>query len=125
MAGIRTRERGELEGEVLRLLRAHDGSLSAQELRELFTGHVPAYTTLMTALTRLEKKGDVIRSGDSPRKVRFRAARSAEAQASDTMLSALHTATDRHAALLAFTGNLDDDDLALLRSAFGPTGKKR
>ena len=86
---------------------------------------MPAYTTLLTALTRLEKKGQVIRSGDSPRKVRFQAARSAEDFTSDSMLSALDRAGDRHAALLAFAGTLDDDDVALLKSAFGRKSSKR
>lgn len=125
MAGERTRERGELEGEVMRLLWKHVDPMSARDLQDLFTGPVPAYTTLLTALTRLEKKGQVVRSGDSPRKVRFQAARSGEEFTSDSMLSALDRAGDRHAALLAFAGTLDDDDVALLKSAFGRKSSKR
>ena len=89
MAGERTRERGESS-------RAPDGhahprqvpseQLSARDIQAVFTGHVPAYTTLMTALERLQKKGDVVRSGDSPRKVRFRAARSGDEHVGRSML---------------------------------------
>lgn len=115
----RTRERGELEGQVMRLLWDHDGSLSARELQDRFSAPVPAYTTLMTALSRLEKKGRVVRSGDSPRKIRFAATRSDDEHASDSMLSALDRAGDREAALLSFAGNLAAEDIALLRGAFG------
>ena len=126
MAGERTRERGELEGEVLRILWAASGPMSAREIQALFTGRVPAYTTLMTALERLQKKGDVIRSGDSPRKVRFHAARSGEEHVGRSMMSALDGAGDRQAALLQFAGNLAPGDLDLLRSAIdGPSKRKR
>lgn len=120
-----TRERGELEREIMRFLREAEGPTSARELQELFTGQVPAYTTLMTVLTRLEKKGQVIRSGDSPRKVKFHPARTDEEHASETMLSALGEAGDRRAALLAFAGNLVEEDVALLSAAFGSPRPKR
>lgn len=124
VTGTRTRRPGELEAEIMRLLREHDRPLSARELQDMFTGRTPAYTTLMTALTRLEHKDQVIRSGESPRKVRFRAARSDEQHASETMLTALGKAGDRKAALLAFAGNLDDEEVALLSAAFGKSRGK-
>lgn len=117
MTATRTRDRGELEGEVLRLLWDSEEAMSAKSLQSLFTGHVPAYTTLMTALTRLERKGHVVRIGDSPRKIRFLAAQSAGDHAGTSMISALDHASDRREALLAFAGNLEDADLELLRSA--------
>ncbi|QTV80354.1 BlaI/MecI/CopY family transcriptional regulator [Microbacterium sp. NIBRBAC000506063] len=120
MAGQRTRERGELEGEVMRILWERDELLSARDVQALFSGHTPAYTTLMTALDRLEKKGQVVRSGESPRKVRFRAARSGDEHASREMASALDAAGDRQAALLRFAGNLAAEDLELLRQAIAP-----
>lgn len=119
MSGIRHRERGELEAEVLRLLRSQGRPIAARELQALFSGNIPAYTTLMTALSRLEKKGEVRRWGISPRRIRFEATRSDDEQASVAMLSALEDAGDRQAALLAFAGNLDEGDIALLRNAFG------
>ena len=124
MTGTPTRERGELEREVMRLLREHGEPLSARAMQDMFTGHVPAYTTLMTVLTRLEKKGEVVRSGNSPRKVKFHPVRTDEEHASETMLSALGQAGDRRAALLAFAGSLDDQDLTLLNSAFAADRKK-
>ena len=102
----------------MQLLWADDGAVSARRLQELFGEPVPAYTTLMTALNRLERKGLVLREEDSPRKVRFRASRSDDAHASESMIAALRQAGDRRAALLAFAGDLDEEDIALLRSAF-------
>lgn len=119
MPGTPTRERGELEQAVLRLLRAHGAPISARDLQGQFTDPVPAYTTIMTVLSRLESKGDVVRSGDSPRKVRFAPAETEEESASRSMRNALDSAGDRRAALLAFAGNLDPEDVALLNAAFG------
>lgn len=126
MAGERTRERGELEGTVMRILWEASEPLSARDIQAVFTGHVPAYATLMTALERLQKKGDVVRSGDSPRKVRFRAARSGDEHVGRSMMTALDGAGDRQAALLQFAGNLAEEDLDLLRGATtGKTSRKR
>lgn len=122
MAGVRKREWGELEEEVMRRLHEHTHPLSARELQQAFSEPVPAHSTLLTALTRLEGKGRVERLQDSPRKVSFRPLLSSEEEASETMTSALELASDRRAALLAFAGNLADDDVAALMDAFG--GKK-
>lgn len=123
MASIRTRARGELESEVMRLLWEENQPVGAHDLQKKFADPQPAYTTLMTALSRLEKKGRVVRSGDSPRKVRFIPSRSDEEYASETMMTALGEAGDRRAALLAFAGNLNDEDLDLLRASFGPASE--
>ncbi|GGM25078.1 hypothetical protein GCM10012279_49370 [Micromonospora yangpuensis] len=105
---------------MLRVLREHAEAMNAKEIQEVVTGRTPAYTTLLTALDRLHKKGQVERVGESPRKMRFRPVLSGEEHASTTMLSALDDATDRHAALLRFAGNLNPDDLAMLRRAISP-----
>ncbi|WP_245708800.1 BlaI/MecI/CopY family transcriptional regulator [Ruania alba] len=122
---MRTREWGGLEREVLRLLREQAKPVSARQLQDLFAEPVPAYTTLMTALTRLERKSVIARVEESPRKVRFSIRRSDGQDAGISMMSALDEAGDRQAALLAFAGNLDDDDVALLRAAFAGQRKKR
>lgn len=125
MTSARTREWGGLERELLRMLREQEGPVRARELQELFTEHVPAYTTLMTALTRLERKGLVVRIEESPRKIRFTARRSDGQDVGASMMSALDEAGDRKAAMLAFAGNLDDQDVALLRAAFTGNRRKR
>ena len=86
-----------------------------------------AYTTVMTTLERLHQKGQVVRSGDSPRKVRFHAAQSENEHASVSMMTALDGAEDRQAALLSFAGNLAAEDVELLRAAItsGSSRKRR
>ncbi len=117
MAMIRTRARGELEGAVMRILWSAGSPLSAKEVQEAFDEPAPAYATVMTSLDRLEKKGQVVRSGDSPRKVRFEAAQAAHEHTSETMISALNGADDRRAVLLHFAGNLEGEEVELLRQA--------
>lgn len=117
MKTTRTRDRGELEGEALRLLWGSEEPMSAKDVQALFTGHTPAYATLMTALTRLERKGHVIRVGESPRKIKFLAAQTGGDHAGTSMMAALDHASNRREALLSFAGNLAEDDVALLRSA--------
>lgn len=125
MPVIRTRARGELEGEVMRILWEQPQPVSARQIQDSFTGRTPAYTTLMTALDRLEKKGRVVRLGDSPRKVQFRATRSGEEHASAAMLSALAEAGDREAALLRFAGTLAPGDMDVLRRALDGAQSRR
>lgn len=125
MAGDRTRERGELEGEVMQILWSSEEPLGARDIQAQFTGHMPAYTTLMTALDRLEKKGQVTRQADSPRKVRFLPTRSEGEHVGHRMISTLNDTGDREAALLQFAGNLDAADIDLLRAAFDKATKSK
>ena len=124
MTGVRTRARGELEGSIMRILWDAVAPLSAKEIQGAVEGRTPAYTTVMTSLDRLQKKGRVVRSGDSPRKVRFEASRSEQEHASETMISALGGASDRAATLLRFAGNLDAQDVEVLRAAIGRRPRK-
>lgn len=123
MAGKRSREPGELEAEVLRILRGFDGPVGARDVQALFGDPRPAYTSLLTILERLRLKGLVEREDLSPRRVRFRAVHSEEESASEAMLEALGEADDRRAVLLHFAGNLDATDVAFLRDAL--TAKRK
>lgn len=117
MSGIRTRARGELEAEVLRVLRSHDAPIGAGEVRDAITGSTPALTTVLTSLDRLVDKGEAIRTAESPRRVRFHAAHTDAESASGAMRDALSRLPDRRAALLQFAGDLDDRDVAILVDA--------
>lgn len=114
----RVREWGELESQIMNFLWESPAALSVSDIQAMFSDHTPAYSTIMTTLTRLEKKGHVKRGGPSPRKTTFEAVRTNEEQTVDDMVSVLNQANDREAALLAFAGNLDPRDVELLRSAF-------
>lgn len=122
MSGTRSRGRGELEHEVLEILRRNAEPVGAADIQTAFTEPTPAYTTILTALDRLIEKGDVTRHAESPRKVRFAARLSAAENASAGMHRALGDTDDRSAALLQFAGDLDADDVAMLRAALA---KKR
>lgn len=124
MAGERRREPGALEDAVMHVLWQHGVPMSAQEVREAMSEPVPAYGTAMTALDRLHRKGLVMRSGDSPRKIRFQATQTNDEHAGSSMMSALDRASDREAALLQFAGNLDSEDLALLQGALSRKGRR-
>lgn len=117
MAGARTRGSGQLEAELLRILRASDRPIGAAALQQACSGKPPAYTTVLTVLERLREKGEVVRVAESPRRVRFAAARGDVEHATDAMRDALATTLDREAVLLRFAGALDADDAAVLRDA--------
>ena len=123
MAGKRSREPGELESQVLRILRGFAGPVGARDIQALFEEPRPAYTSLLTILDRLRVKGLVAREELSPRKVRFSALQTSEEHASDAMLGVLGEVDDRRAVLLRFAGNLDDADVAFLRDALAAKRK--
>ncbi|GAA4512407.1 BlaI/MecI/CopY family transcriptional regulator [Brevibacterium yomogidense] len=117
MAGKRVREWGALEAGIMKVLRGHSEPLGVKQIQNELGDPVPAYTTVMTVLDRLVKKDEVVRSSESPRRIRFQPARSAGEHASNEMMMALNTAGDRRTALLRFAGNLTADDVDLLHEA--------
>ena len=125
----RTRARGQLEAEVMRILWDHEDAIGARAIQERFGDeHVPAYTTLLTVLDRLEKKGEVVRIAASPRKVRFRPTRSDGERAGAAMLSVLEGTGDREGALLRFADHLTARDAEMLQRALRPkqpAGRRR
>lgn len=88
-----------------------------QQILDEIPGRTPAHTTLLTALDRLCRKGQVRRVGDARRGMRFEAAHSEAEHAGSVMLGALAETQDRNAALLNFAGNLTTSDIDLLQTA--------
>lgn len=117
------RERGELENSILKALWNSEEPIGASEIQAQIDSPTPAYTTVLTVLDRLEAKGLVHRSGDSPRKVKFNATKSSEEIASTTMIDALTDVLNREEALLKFAGNLSKSDIDLLSKALGKRKK--
>lgn len=124
MAGKRSRAQGELEREILAILRANDLPLSGKEILEVFPGDKPAYTTLLTTLDRLRLKGDVEKVGAAARNMRFRATRTDPEHTGKAMLDRLTESSDRRASLLKFAGSLDSGDIEVLRDALIPKAPK-
>ena len=80
---------GELEQAVLEILWSRAGRLSVREVHELLAADRDlAYTTVMTVLDRLAKKGLVVRNLDG-RAWLYRPAKSRADEATETVLSVL------------------------------------
>ncbi len=95
------------------LLWEGDTSLSANDVRDQL-GEDLAVTTVLTVLSRLEKKG-LVRRERSTRPHRYSATASREEHTVEMMNEALGTASDREAVLARFIGGISEDEAAALR----------
>jgi len=105
---------GELERSIMDILWASDDSLSAYDLQESLADRKLAPTTILTVLSRLEKKGFVARSRDA-RPHRYTAAASREEHMADLMHEVLGGASDRTAVLERFVGQVSPEEAETLR----------
>lgn len=116
---------GELERTVMDLLWATSGAVTANSLRDSLAlatsdaaGKELAVTTVLTVLSRLEKKGLVERERDI-RPHRYRAITSREDHTAELMHEVLVTAPDREAVLARFIGSVSDSEAQALRKLLG------
>lgn len=116
---------GELERTVMDLLWGTPGALTANALRDLLAlatkdamGKELAVTTVLTVLSRLEKKGLVERERET-RPHRYRAITSREEHTAELMHEVLVTAPDREAVLARFIGSVSDSEAQALRKLLG------
>ncbi|KLL11379.1 CopY family transcriptional regulator [Protofrankia sp. BMG5.30] len=79
-----------------------------------------AYTTVLTVLERLERKGFVQRER-AERAHRYRASSSRDAVVAEAMLAALDTTEDRGSALVRFVGSVSPAEAEILRRALAPS----
>lgn len=111
---------GELERAVLTELWDAGTALTVREVHERLSGTRPlAYTTVMTVLDRLAKKG-VLRRETADRAYRYLPVRSRAELTAEVMLDALGGVPDgasRQAALLHFVGQVGAEEAAALRAA--------
>ncbi|KGN31692.1 transcriptional regulator [Knoellia sinensis KCTC 19936] len=120
---------GDLERAVMELLwsGAADRPQGAS-VREVLEG-LPAdrdlaYTTVMTVLDRLAKKGLVTRERDG-RAWRYTPAGTRESLTAETMRASLGDATDRRTALLHFLDGATPEELDDLRAALSEVEQRR
>lgn len=96
--------------------------LTVREVHERLEREL-AYTTVMTVLGRLAKKG-LVRQERDGKAYRYAAASSREEMAASLMLDALGdvggVGGDRTAALAAFVDRVGPEEAAALRAALGP-----
>lgn len=112
---------GELERSVMDLLWDHSEALTANAVRDFLAEGAAgdtkdvAVTTVLTVLSRLEKKGVVLRErGTRPHLYRPTASREEHTVA--LMEDALGEAADREAVLVRFVGSISLQEAAALRA---------
>ncbi|GAA0349159.1 BlaI/MecI/CopY family transcriptional regulator [Streptomyces olivoreticuli] len=103
---------GELESEVLAALWAAGAPVGAGTVREHVTGD-PAYTTVLTILSRLHDKGLVTRER-AGRGYRYAPVRDEAGHAAAGMRDLLENGGDRAAVLARFVSELPEEDEKLL-----------
>ena len=107
---------GELERAVMARLWAAPAPLTVREVHESLERDL-AYTTVMTVLGRLAKKG-LVRQERDGKAYLYSAASSREQMAASLMLDALgDVGEDRTAALVAFVDQVGPEEAAALRRA--------
>ena len=114
---------GELERAVMDALWDADSSLTAYDVQYRLEsgGRTLAATTLLTVLSRLEKKG-FVSSERSSRPHRYTAVASRADHVAELMHSVLGDANDRTAVLERFVGGVSAEDAAILRQLLGRDG---
>ncbi|MGH9116997.1 MAG: BlaI/MecI/CopY family transcriptional regulator [Acidimicrobiales bacterium] len=116
---------GELEATIMDVLWERGGWLTPGEVHEVLAADRPlAYTTVMTILVRLWRKGRLERHRDG-RAFAYRPLHSREEHAAARMAAMLRAAGDRPAALARFVDELSPADRAQLRRLLhGSTGTR-
>ncbi|MGC2977315.1 BlaI/MecI/CopY family transcriptional regulator [Brevibacterium sp. FAM 25378] len=110
---------GALEKQVMGMLWDH-GPLTVRQIIELSEAE-PAYTTIATVLTNLERKGLVSRERHG-RSVLHAPVVSREQHTARTMQAALVDGGDRAASILHFVEGIDAADIRLLRDYLDEKG---
>lgn len=111
---------GELERSVMEVLWSRDAGLTANDLRDALAlrdgepGRAVATTTVLTVLSRLERKGFVTRARET-RPHRYRALLTREEHTAELMHEVLDRSSDRDAALARFVGTVSAGEAATLR----------
>lgn len=110
---------GDLERAVMEVLWADGGTITARTVAEALAAAGRddlAYTTVLTVLGRLERKGVVRRTRDG-RAHGYAASGTRAEHTAALMRAALGTAGDRDAALARFVGTVTPEEAEVLRRA--------
>ena len=108
---------GELEAEVMARLWDWDRTCTVRDiLEDLAPDRQLAYTTVMTVLDNLHKKGFVTRQAVG-RAYHYQSVQSREEHTADLIPIALARSDDRPASLLRFVERLDPEEQAALRAS--------
>jgi predicted transcriptional regulator len=109
---------GDLEVQVMRRIWARHGPVTVRDvLGDLQQDRDIAYTTVMTVMGNLEKKGWLRRHAEG-RAYRYEPLVSAEEYSAGLMRQALEASTDRPAVLMHFMQELSADEARTLEEAY-------
>jgi predicted transcriptional regulator len=113
------RRLGQLESTIMDRLWEWDRPTPVRDVYDDLRSHRPvAYTTVMTVMDNLYKKGALKREL-SGRAYLYQPTRTREEYVADLLEDALTASHDRTAAVLGFVERLNPDEIAELRSALG------
>lgn len=116
---------GDLEVRVMRAIWARGQPVTVREvLGDLQAERPLAYTTVMTVMGNLRKKG-WLRRHDEGRAHRYEPLVSAEQYSAALMRQALAASTDRPAALMHFIGELSPEETTALEEAYQRLTRQR
>ena len=116
---------GDLEVQVMRTIWARGEPVTVRDvLGDLRAKRPLAYTTVMTVMGNLRKKGWLQRH-DEGRAYRYEPLISAEEYSADLMRQALAASTDRPAVLMHFLGDLSPEETAALEEAYQRLTRQR
>jgi predicted transcriptional regulator len=113
---VRVRGFGELEAAVMQRIWAHDGPVTVRDIfEELHQERSIAYTTVMSTMDNLHRKGWLKRERDG-KAYRYRAVASREEYSAQLMGEALDDAGDTEVVLSHFVEAMDGEQAAALRA---------
>ncbi len=114
---------GDLERRVMDILWDRSGDeLTGRDVAAHLPGH--AYTTVLTVLTRLERKG-LVRHERTDALHRFTATATRESYVAGLIHDVLGVGAERRAALVRFAETVTPGEAAVLRRALGPDARAR
>lgn len=116
---------GPLEAAVMDVLWTRDGSATVREVLEVVSRDRPlAYTTVMSVLDNLFRKGWVVRHRDG-KAYQYRPAMTRDVYSADLMAQALSTGADPQAVFLHLVAQMSPEETAHLRAALRRSGRTR
>ena len=109
---------GELEARVMRRIWDRDGPVTVRDITDDLRRDRPiAYTTVMTVMDNLRKKG-WLRRTDRGRAYRYEPIVSGDEYSADVMRQGLAASSDPAAALMRFVGKLSAEEASALEEAY-------
>ena len=109
---------GELEARVMRRIWDRDGPVTVRDITDDLRRDRPiAYTTVMTVMDNLRKKG-WLRRTDHGRAYRYEPIVSGDEYSAGVMRQGLAASSDPAAALMRFVGELSSDEANALEEAY-------